>query len=256
MSCELLVEIFKFFFELLIDRGIHHRGDPLAVGFVRDLVEAFVDDAIDLKCDRFIIDNQDTTSGAVLWMCHRAKHIMVLWQDCVNMIKSRSRRSDMPEKKYSINWENDEPVSFEVDGVPYESLDQIPDDEDREKLTSMLDAALDQLLAGHTIVQGHFSAAGGEPEYCDRQLFEKLYRRTLNLLRHEVQPAPVAAYQAFRLSWQGVRPVQPTEARSLDGAMRQLRGLALPVVAWEREVLPARASRDGWRELDGLVQAG
>jgi hypothetical protein len=50
----------------------------------------------------------------------------------------------MPKKKYSINWENDEPVSFEVDGVPYESLDQVPDEADREKLTDMLDAALDQ----------------------------------------------------------------------------------------------------------------
>ncbi len=47
-------------------------------------------------------------------------------------------------KKYSINWENDEPVSFEVDGVSYESLDQIPDEGDREKLTAMMDASWDQ----------------------------------------------------------------------------------------------------------------
>jgi len=50
----------------------------------------------------------------------------------------------MPRKKYSINWENDEPVSFEVDGVLYESLEQIPDETDREKLTAMMDASLDQ----------------------------------------------------------------------------------------------------------------
>jgi len=50
----------------------------------------------------------------------------------------------MPTKKYSINWENDEPVSFEVDGVLYESLDDIPDETDREKLTAMMDASLDQ----------------------------------------------------------------------------------------------------------------
>lgn len=47
-------------------------------------------------------------------------------------------------KKYSINWENDEPVSFEVDGVTYGSLDQIPDEDDREKLTAMIDASWDQ----------------------------------------------------------------------------------------------------------------
>lgn len=50
----------------------------------------------------------------------------------------------MPKKKYSINWENDEPVSFEVDGVVYESLEEIPDEADREKLTAMMDGSMDQ----------------------------------------------------------------------------------------------------------------
>jgi hypothetical protein len=50
----------------------------------------------------------------------------------------------MPKKKYSINWEDDEPVSFEVDGVVYESLDEIPDEADREKLTAMMDGSIDQ----------------------------------------------------------------------------------------------------------------
>ena len=49
----------------------------------------------------------------------------------------------MPGKKYSINWENDEPVSYEVDGVSYESLDAIPDATDREKLTAMTDASVE-----------------------------------------------------------------------------------------------------------------
>lgn len=50
----------------------------------------------------------------------------------------------MSKKKYSINWENDEPVSFEVDGIRYESLDQVPDEADREKLTAMMDGSLDR----------------------------------------------------------------------------------------------------------------
>ena len=50
----------------------------------------------------------------------------------------------MPRKQYSINWENDEPVSFEVDGVLYESVDDVPDEADREKLTAMMDASVDQ----------------------------------------------------------------------------------------------------------------
>ena len=47
-------------------------------------------------------------------------------------------------KKYSINWENDDPVSYEVDGVAYESLDQIPDEGDRSKLDAMMNASMDQ----------------------------------------------------------------------------------------------------------------
>jgi len=42
----------------------------------------------------------------------------------------------MSRQKYSINWENDEPVSFEVNGTSYESLEQIPEEADREKLNA------------------------------------------------------------------------------------------------------------------------
>ena len=49
----------------------------------------------------------------------------------------------MASKKYSINWENDEPVSFEVNGVLYQSLDQIADEADRGKLSAMMDGSSD-----------------------------------------------------------------------------------------------------------------
>jgi hypothetical protein len=44
-------------------------------------------------------------------------------------------------KKYTINWENDEPVSFEVDGVTYATLEEIPNESDRDKLGAMVNAA-------------------------------------------------------------------------------------------------------------------
>jgi len=49
----------------------------------------------------------------------------------------------MAKKKYSINWENDEPSSFEVDGVTYDSLDDVSNEKDRNKLAAMVDAASD-----------------------------------------------------------------------------------------------------------------
>jgi hypothetical protein len=44
-------------------------------------------------------------------------------------------------KKYSINWENDAPASFEVDGVTYASLDDVPNWKDKDKLSAMVQAA-------------------------------------------------------------------------------------------------------------------
>jgi hypothetical protein len=49
----------------------------------------------------------------------------------------------MAKKKYSINWEDDLPVSFEVNGVQYEKIEDVPDDGDRRKLEAMLDSSLD-----------------------------------------------------------------------------------------------------------------
>ncbi len=46
----------------------------------------------------------------------------------------------MARKTYSINWEDDEPVSFEVDGMQYENLEDVPDESDRRKLEAMMDA--------------------------------------------------------------------------------------------------------------------
>jgi hypothetical protein len=49
-------------------------------------------------------------------------------------------------KKYSINWENEEPVSFEVDGVTYSSLDYVPSEKDRNKLAAMVDASSEDFV--------------------------------------------------------------------------------------------------------------
>jgi hypothetical protein len=48
----------------------------------------------------------------------------------------------MPKKKqYAVKWENEQAVSFEVDGVTYASLNEIPDKGDKRKLQAMLAAS-------------------------------------------------------------------------------------------------------------------
>jgi len=50
----------------------------------------------------------------------------------------------MAKKKYSINWDDDFPVSFEVNGVQYENIEDVPDEADRLKLEGMLDSCFDK----------------------------------------------------------------------------------------------------------------
>ena len=50
------------------------------------------------------------------------------------------------QKKYSINWENDEVVSVEVDGVQYDHPDQIPDPDDRAQILRLMSKTTDANL--------------------------------------------------------------------------------------------------------------
>ncbi|MFT3893503.1 MAG: DUF3592 domain-containing protein [Anaerolineales bacterium] len=61
----------------------------------------------------------------------------------------------MAQKKYSINWEDDLPVSFEVNGVTYETIEDVPDPADRRKLEAMMDSSFD----------AEFDADFNDPEF-------------------------------------------------------------------------------------------
>lgn len=49
----------------------------------------------------------------------------------------------MAKKKYSINWEDDAAVSFEVNGIEYKNLGDVPDEADRRKLEAMRDSSFE-----------------------------------------------------------------------------------------------------------------
>jgi hypothetical protein len=70
----------------------------------------------------------------------------------------------MAKKKYSIDWEDDTPVSFEVDGMTYESLDDVPDEKDRLKLEAMMDSVESaEFDAEFAEVQKELEQAGNFP---------------------------------------------------------------------------------------------
>jgi hypothetical protein len=54
---------------------------------------------------------------------------------------SSNKGGRMTKKHYSVHWEDEQAVSFEVDGVTYNNLNEIPDKRDKHKLQEMMEAA-------------------------------------------------------------------------------------------------------------------
>jgi len=84
--------------------------------------------------------------------------------------------------------------------------------------------------------------------------FDQMHRRTLSIVRREVRPVPFVAYQRFSLKWQHVDPEnQLSGPEALPDALSQLEGFAVPVTAWERDILPARLADFDPRHLQELL---
>jgi ATP-dependent Lhr-like helicase len=120
-----------------------------------------------------------------------------------------------------------------------------------------LDETLQELVDIGHMVAGHLTPGALERQWCDRRVLERIHRRTLSVLRREVQPVELPAYADFLLRWQGVHPAH--RRRGDDGlhdTLRQLRGLVAPAALWERDLLPARVADYAPARLDDLVATG
>lgn len=102
----------------------------------------------------------------------------------------------------------------------------------------------------------------GEREWCDVQVLRALRRASLAALRKEIEPVDRRALAAFMPSWQGVdrrrsgSPSQAAGVERLREVLVALQGLALPVAAWERDVLRARCGSYSQSWLDSLCASG
>jgi ATP-dependent Lhr-like helicase len=118
-------------------------------------------------------------------------------------------------------------------------------------------SALAQLEGGGFVLRGRFRSSVDEEEFCDRRLLARVHRYTLDRLRREIEPVSAQDYLRFLLRWQHVAPgTRLTGKQGLMEAVWQLQGFDLPVVAWERHILPARVAeyRGSW--LDELCLSG
>ena len=116
----------------------------------------------------------------------------------------------------------------------------------------LAEALAEQVTAGN-LAQGRFSdSAQDEPQFLTRRNLEQAHRRSISLLRREVQPVPFTLYADFLATWQGIGG----QDQDLPAVLAQLRALPVPALVWERDLLPARLPTFQPATLEALCRQG
>lgn len=130
---------------------------------------------------------------------------------------------------------------------------------------------LQRLGAEHRVTEGEFRPGGPrtgrsvplETEWCDVEVLRRIRRRSLAVLRAEVEPVEQPAYARFLADWQHLAgPAgggSPATLEGVDGVaavLEQLAGVAVPASAWETHVLPSRVKDYAPSQLDELLAGG
>lgn len=140
------------------------------------------------------------------------------------------------------------------------------------------EGALAALERDGRVVHGEFRPGGAVREWCDDGVLRQLRRRSLAILRKEVEPVEPVALARFLPRWQQVAPYRPPPAprRSISGALLPprepsdrpanperlveaisiLQGAALVVSQLDDGALAARVPRYRPVDLDQLCAAG
>jgi ATP-dependent Lhr-like helicase len=115
---------------------------------------------------------------------------------------------------------------------------------------------LRRLAAEGAVVEGGFRPGGGGREWIAPDVLRRVRRRTLAAIRRAVEPVEADALGRFLPAWQGVERDAGRGLDRLRDAVAQLQGVALPVTAWETDILPLRVP--GYRPdmLDELCGGG
>jgi ATP-dependent Lhr-like helicase len=115
--------------------------------------------------------------------------------------------------------------------------------------------SLGSLEEAGTVVRGEFRPGGTGREWCDPDVLRRLRRRSLALLRREIEPVDAAALGRFLPAWQGAdRPRGDVDA--LADAVARLQGTPIPASILETDVLPGRVRGYRPADLDALVAGG
>ena len=86
-------------------------------------------------------------------------------------------------------------------------------------------------------------------------MLRRLKRRSLAVLRNEIEPVEPSALARFGLAWQGVTSDPPRGSNALADAVRRLTGAVIPASVLERDALATRVA-DAGNGIDALILAG
>jgi ATP-dependent Lhr-like helicase len=161
-------------------------------------------------------------------------------------------------------------------GLPAAFLDDVPDalvkvlrryamthgpfttDELRARYGVDASAALGELERAGELVRGELRPGGSQREWCHPEVLRRLRRASLAVLRKEIEPSDQRALARFLPGWQNVdrHPSSGAGIDRLREALVALQGMALPVEAWERDVLPRRVGAYSPSWMDQLCSSG
>jgi ATP-dependent Lhr-like helicase len=113
--------------------------------------------------------------------------------------------------------------------------------------------AVEALVQAHVLLRGEFLPGGTGLELCDAEVLGQLKRRTLAVLRSQVEPVAPAQYAAFLPAFHGIgEPHRDTFVGVLD----KLQGYPFSLSDLEEAVLPARLPGFRPSDLDAAVASG
>jgi ATP-dependent Lhr-like helicase len=118
-----------------------------------------------------------------------------------------------------------------------------------------VEVSLGRLEQAGRVVQGEFRPGGVDREWVDDDVLRVLRRRSLAVLRKEVEPVDGSTLGRFLPSWHGIGAGR----RGLDAlvdAVSRLQGAPIPASVLESDVLPARVGDYRPADLDALCAAG
>ncbi|HEX9855521.1 MAG TPA: DEAD/DEAH box helicase [Acidimicrobiia bacterium] len=107
--------------------------------------------------------------------------------------------------------------------------------------------------------QGRVSAGAYRPgrsgqEWVDNEVLRRIRRRSLAVLRREVEAVEPAAYAGYLAGWHGIGQTTGRRDRIFE-VVRQLQGCAVPASTLESEILPSRMDYEP-AILDNLLASG